>query len=284
MNNSNFNRLLNKVPSLQYLIGMLPVLLIILYSIVNTFDVMNIYASITSNDTLVASSDIRGITEVNNNTYEYEALNSVEFKASTNSSLFKIYAMDEHTVSYEVESGELLYIKNSPITGNATILGDKLQYNKGLIAFGEQIAEVFLLEDGTYEIRYNEETVKTDEIIGLKVIGKDPEYYHFKLDDTGVITTSDIFFTSKLETDNFYVDINQQVILKNTSADFFKNYILGNRLYLVVISSIFFLVLVIIARKQHVLTELSKKVYTYIHIISCLFALATLLLTILLLS
>ena len=284
MKNSNFNRLLNKVPFLQYLIGMLPVLLIILYSIVNTFDVMNIYASITSNDTLVASSDIRGITEVNNNTYEYEALNSVEFKASTNSSLFKIYAMDEHTVSYEVESGELLYVKNSPITGNATILGDKLQYNKGLIAFGEQIAEVFLLEDGTYEIRYNEETVKTDEIIGLKVIGKDPEYYHFKLDDTGVITTSDIFFTSKLETDNFYVDINQQVILKNTSADFFKNYILGNRLYLVVISSIFFLVLVIIARKQHVLTELSKKVYTYIHIISCLFALVTLLLTILLLS
>lgn len=284
MKNSNFNRLLNKVPFLQYVIGMLPVLLIILYSIVNTFDVMSIYASIATNDTLIESSNIRGITEVDNNTYEYEALNSVEFKASTSSSLFKIYAMDEHTVSYEVESGELLYVKNSPITGNATISGDKLQYEKGLINFGEQVAEVFLLEDGTYEIKYAEESVKTDEIIGLKVTGKDAEAYHFKLDDTGVITSSDIYFTSKLKTDDFYVDIDQQVILKNTSADFFKNYILGNKLYLIAIASVFFLVLVIVAHKQNVLTELSKKIYIYLHIISCLCTLVTLILTILLLS
>lgn len=284
MKNSNFNRLLNKVPFLQYVIGMLPVLLIILYSIVNTFDVMGIYASIASNDRLIESSDIRGITEVDNNTYEYEALNSVEFKASTSSSLFKIYAMDTYTVSYEVVSGELLYVKNSPITGNATISEDKLQYEKGLIDFGEQIAEVFLLEDGTYEIKYAEESIKADKIIGLTVTGKDAEAYHFKLDDTGVITASDVFFTSKLKTDDFYVDADQQVILKNTSADFFKNYIIGNNLYLVGIASVFFLVLMIVAHKQNVLTELSKKIYIYLHVVSCICTLVTLLLTILLLS
>ena len=288
MKTNNFNRVLNKVPFLQYFIGIIPVLLVILFSIVSTFDVMNIYASIKANDSLLDTADIRGITEVDGSTYMYEALDSVEFKASTNSSLFKIYAMNETTVSYEVTGGGILYVKNSPIVGNATIIDDKLQYpkvSKSLIAFGEQIAEVFLLDDGTYEIRYEDYTDKMDSIIGLTTIGKDSKEYSFKLDDSGVVILIDeIFFTSKLETDDFYVDVNRQVVLKNASSDLAKNYILGSKLYLVVLSSIFFLVLVIFAKKQKVLVELSKPIYVWLHSFSCICAIVTLLLTILLLS
>jgi hypothetical protein len=288
MKTNNFNRLLNKVPFLQYFIGIVPVLLVILFSIVSTFDVMNIYASIEANDSLLDTADIRSITEVDGSKYMYEALDSVEFKASTNSSLFKIYAMNETTVSYEVAGGGILYVKNSPIIGTATIIDDKLQYpkvSKSLIAFGEQIAEVFLLDDGTYEIRYEDYTDKMDSIIGLTTIGKDSKEYSFKLDDSGVVILIDeVFFTSKLETDDFYVDVNQQVVLKNASSDLAKNYILGSKLYLVVLSSIFFLVLVIFAKKQKVLIELSKTVYVWLHSFSCICAILTLLLTILLLS
>lgn len=284
MKTNNFNRVLNKVPFLQYFIGIIPVLLVVLFSVVSTFDIMNIYASIEANDSLLGTADIRNISEVSDNKYVYEALDSVEFKASTNSSLFKIYAMNETTVSYEVTGGGTLYVKNNPIVGNATISGEKLQYEKALVNFGEQVAEVFLLEDGSYEIRYAGHTDKVDKLIGLTTIGKDSKEYSFKLDDSGVITSDEVFFTSKLETDDFYVDINQQVILKNASSDLAKNYILGSKLYLVVISAVFFLALVILAKKQKVLVELSKTVYIWLHSFSCICAILTLLLTILLLS
>ena len=284
MKNSNFNRILNKFPFLQYIIGMLPVLLILLYSVVNLFSVMNIYATITNNDKQLAVSDVRHITTVEDNKYEYEALNSIEFKAPTNSSLFKIYALNTTTVSYETVSGEVLYVKNSPIVGNATFSEDKLQYEKGLIDFGEQVAEVFLLEDNTYEIKYSETTEKTDKIVGLTTIGKDAENFLFKLDDTGVISTDEIFFTTQLETDDFYADINNQVILRNTSANFFQTYIIENNMYIILAAAFFFLVLVLIAHKQKVLTELSKKVYVFLHIVTTVIALVTLFITILLLS
>ena len=90
MKTNNFNRVLNKVPFLQYFIGIIPVLLVVLFSVVSTFDIMNIYASIEANDSLLGTADIRNISEVSDNKYVYEALDSVEFKASTNSSLFKI--------------------------------------------------------------------------------------------------------------------------------------------------------------------------------------------------
>lgn len=284
MKTNNFNRVLNKVPFLQYFIGIIPVLLVVLFSVVSTFDIMNIYASIEANDSLLGTADIRNISEVSDNKYVYEALDSVEFKASTNSSLFKIYAMNETTVSYEVTGGGTLYVKNNPIVGNATISGEKLQYEKALVDFGEQVAEVFLLEDGSYEVRYAEHTDKVDKLIGLTTIGKDTKEYSLKIDDSGVITSDEIFFTSKLETDDFYVDINQQVVLKNASSDLAKNYILGSKLYLVVISAVFFLALVILAKKQNVLVELSKPVYIWLHSFSCICAILTLLLTVLLLS
>jgi hypothetical protein len=283
MKTNNFNRLLNKVPFLQYFIGIVPVLLVILFSVVSTFDVVNIFISIDSNDKILDTADIRCISEVTDNNYVYEALDSVEFKASTNSSLFKIYAMNETTVSYEIRNGGVLYVKNNPIVGNATISGEKLQYEKALVDFGEQVAEVFLLEDGTYEIKYAEHTDKVDKLIGLTTIGKDSKEYSFKLDDSGVIISDEVFFTSKLETDDFYVDINQQVVLKNASSDLAKNFILGSKLYLVLISAIFFLVLVCVANKQKVLTELSQKVYIYLHAASCICALLTLFLVIILL-
>ena len=66
------------------------------------------------------------------------------------------------------------------------------------------------------------------------------------------------------------------------NSNFIHNGI-GSKLYLVLISAIFFLVLVCVANKQKVLTELSQKVYIYLHAASCICALLTLFLVIILL-
>ena len=269
---------LNKYKFIQFLFLFLPILLIVIYSYFYIIDVLNVTGAIAHNDEVVDENISDNLKEVvdykqyNDNTYSVTINGSeeVEMEVTKGDPIYYVNVIDENwfrlstdgsdhkTYSSECELIDTIKKRGSNLV--YTIKGSDKEYT---IAPDSLLATVSVAEDGGFLIEYSNSDITpevTDQLKTLDIELETDNGYRLVFHDGYDLELKDmeVNFATVLPTDNIYYDEDSKTFIKNISSDFAMNFIFGSKIFTILISTLFYLLLLILVWTKKELNLLNK--------------------------
>lgn len=292
MIHSRLVKFLNKAWGIQVILSVFPVLLIIFYSFVYLLDVSSTLKVLDTNDNLATMGldnnlikEVGDIKENDDKTYtaEMNEINSVSVNTSEGDILLTITVTDKDNYTINTSEGsidtsycslidEISDIEDGYFTAK---VGDyEVRSHTGLELFEVTVGKNGVLYVDFFD-KEHQQRVKEIEEIELTFKGDNKYTYTIRAKFDKKFENMECKYCRVLPSSNLYYDTSSGVLLHNISSDFSKNFLLGSNILAVFISSVFYIILLVVCHKRNELVILQRKEPLFINMagFSCLFLL-----------
>lgn len=283
---------LNNHPRFQKVTGYLPIVLLMIFCMFYTLDVLNVFKIISLNNSKLDSKNLREVDsqveEDDSFSYILKATEGKEVVVKTGEKILSVIADSNDLVYYELNNGYKMKVFYSPFvipcdtdkdkSISYSLNGNTYSYNKG-----DKVCDVILNSSGYYTVDVFQAGVKSDsfnpkQIKGVSTVYKNSDnLYTLSVDNTSIFTTNirDINYVSNLSTSDVYVDINAHQLVTNIGKDFAINFMIGTKYIIVLLSSVIFVILMYGIYVNGSLKYLSKGIFIRCYVFSLLVVIMT---------
>ena len=252
----------------QYTLGFLPFCLVIIFGAFYIYDLLSVYTVIVVNDSIVQKNmdagyvqEIVGYTDSGD--IQVSGTNNFFCNVANDGVIYSVSILDKDF--YMITNGDKSFyqagddfVKSTEYTDTSikvtTLDGKELEYHKG-----DMLYQVFKDEKGFELLFGGNYSYHTDSIKGLVQI--DDNSYEYTKQYTANISDNEMLYCSVLPTSGIYFDYSNQTLICNINDDFAKNFVIGSKLVVVILSTVSLTVLLFACYKTKVLSVLgaSKK-------------------------
>lgn len=266
MIHSHLSKFLHKHNSLQIVLAVLPVLLLSVYVFAYMLDLSNVFWVLTNNDKACMQDmnrsylyEVTNYTENDSGTFSCTVSGdtSKDIEVKSGNRVYYIQLVDSQTSKFCTDS-EVWLLSNDLVYDSITANQDNtytVQINdKTLtVSSSEDVYEVKINDYDNYTITYSDDTTESVESVPCIKINKktgDTFDLHVQTSFNKEFDDFTLNYVSVLPNDNVYFNTYTGTFLKNVSNDFSKNFMLGNKLIVVIMSMTALLVLYFICWRK----------------------------------
>lgn len=257
-----FIEVLNRHAWLQYIFFILPIIMVTIYGSAYLTDMLNISRSLTVNDNISARAWAEDMLHVVSYTEPdadgkvfsvVEGVDHDDVTVKTDDVLFYVQLFD--TGWYQIISANQKSLMSERCDlfeivdfddEHVTVAHDDIELT---FEYGDVICGVFLSEDGLWRVKFNVDEMPYYDLEALhmvEVLGINDGVYTVRVSASYLIETQgvDINFCSSLPTDDLYYNESTRSFVRNVSSDYPWTFMLRSNIAVVLLSSIFFCVLI----------------------------------------
>lgn len=285
---------LNRHKVLQLVAGLLPVILITVYLFAFMYDVVNLLGVFEYNNKVTKTDmDSGRIKEVDlfeeSEDGSYTAImsgeDSVEVDVGIGDIIYSMHLVSDSWYYVLTETGKKLYTTEQSLFGVVANEGNTYTISVGDDSFvtegNTRVCDVVLADDGNYSIEFAGGSIpsKSVEYLStLQVVFKNKDKYRMLISTSYEKSFEDITLNlcTNLPTNNVYYNELSNSFVKNVSEDFFKIFILGSNILVVVASMVVYCILLAFTMRRSDLVILKHKEILMINIFAVILLVACL--------
>lgn len=275
MKRSHLVELANRYVFFQYVLSILPILLILVYVFSYMYDLMGIFKVITLNDEMVKTHQSAGYISVVDSIQEEESGYKIHMTSENkdtvdiydNESIYAVLLLRDGWFSITTENKSMIVPKLTLIkdcvekedgTYDITILDKTYNYE-----VGDLLYEVSIAESGNYLISFTKDDsiIEVDMLDNLNTIFVGKNYTTIEVYGSYAtdIDSLELSHVSALPTNDFYYDSMTHQLLRNVEDSMDKSFMAGTKLYLVMVCMMAYWIFVILCYRNGQFIILSRK-------------------------